>query len=108
MRNRLTDHIVDRQEGALCAERVDYRLRNSLTKGQKWSHQVARQVEHGVDVTDRCDQNVALEHGPVVQKRNQIAGTSNDRGGDITASNLAEHVGHRTIVGLAESNSISI
>jgi hypothetical protein len=96
MRDRLADDVVNRNEGSLRSEGIDKRPSHVLCTGQKWFHQVLRQVKQRVDVLQWSDEYVTFEDRPVIKKCDHVVGTEDDRRVNITAADLAEHiVGHR-------------
>jgi hypothetical protein len=96
MRDRLADDVVNRNEGSLRSEGIDKRPSHVLCTGQKWFHQVLRQIKQRVDVLQWSDEYVTFEDRPVIKKCDHVVGTEHDRCVNITAADLAEHiVGHR-------------
>lgn len=63
-----------------------------LCTGQKWFHQVLRQVKQRVDVLQWSDEYVTFEDRPVIKKCDHVVGTEDDRRVNIAAPDLAENI----------------
>ena len=103
MGDRLADHVVDRDEGALGAQRGAEGRGHPLRRAEHRHHQLGRQVQQVVDVADRGDQHVALEHRPVVQERDHVVVPDDHRRVQLAGDDLADDVGHGRIASDAES-----
>lgn len=90
--DRLTDDIVDRDEGPLRFERLDQRPSDTLSAGYKRFHEVLRQVEQCLNMLQRGDEDMSFEDRPVIEKRDHLVSAENNRRIDITTADLAEHV----------------
>jgi len=95
VRDGLTDHVVDCHERSLRTERVTDGDGDALGHGQQRNHQIARQAQQRVDMSSRSDENMTLEHRPVIKKGDHLVIPCHDRSLEFAAHNLADDIAHR-------------
>lgn len=92
---RLADHVVDRHESPLSAKRRADRGCDPLRHGQQRNHEIRGKRQQCVDMASWSDEYVTLEHRSVIKESNHLVITRHDRGIQLTAHDLADHIAHR-------------
>ena len=95
VRDGLADDVVDSHKRALSAEGRTNGYSDSLCHGQQRNHEIARQAQQRIDMASRSDEDMTLEHRPVIKKGDHLLITRHDRSVDLAAEDLADHSAHR-------------
>ena len=92
---RLADHVVDRHESPLSTKRRADRGCDLLAHGQQRNHKIRGKRQQCVDMASWSDEYVTLEDRSVIKESNHLVITRHDRGVQLTAHYLADHIAHR-------------
>ena len=94
VRDGLADEVVDGDERPLCSEGVEDGSGSSLNVAQKWLHQALWQIKQCLDMANRCDQDMTLEHRPMIKERDHLLVPGNNRSVQFATDDLTDHIAH--------------
>src|SRR6478609_2854971 len=94
VRHGLAHDVVHRHERALCAERTDDGRGEALGGPEHRGVQLGREVEEGVDVSSRHEQDVTLEDRAAVEEGDEVRLVEHDVGRHLPRHDRAEDAVH--------------
>jgi 4-carboxymuconolactone decarboxylase len=106
----LADHVVDRHERAVAAERRRHARRDSLDSLEQRSHQIGIEIGQRDGMPLRCDQHMTLEHRRPIEKRDRDIIVQHRADRECTVDRVAEQAGwfdHARILTLSHDEIVA-